>query len=596
MSDSIEMTSCLRHRDNTRYFIYYEDLQEISPEHPDKLAAFIRVLEVKTNKRIVAYGALLEDAIKNGGPIPPLNLWLEVSYNDFVHWSLETLGRSSFQTADKVAQKMLLVKSRVLTRPIRPDDPDSPKVPYKEYILVRENAQAAIDKQEAPIQGEDYEKYGETPPVIENIPLLKKTVGMLQETRGDMLKKTRPPVEKNSNLNKDTSNDPKESKKGDTFGASIDDATLTQLQNKNALLEARLEEALKQIEAMRNTPPEPGGVTPTPAGKDDTPSTAVVGGNDQDAILEPVVSPTMPQNSATGINAHQPQDEASLDDSSAKEEISPVSEEIPPNENLRDGGTTGAEPMQGVANEKLRDNSYSPNLTTKPAIPPATETAKPARTRGGKGAGKKEEKPKLEVVKTPPQMPPAEMAWGTRKCMQKFDARRGTLLIGTYTISQASTCAKGLAENYSEEDVDAVTEKMNNDPYWIARGGADICDVARNIHKEIKKIKGQNQPASSQSGNTQQSLAPAACMSHDEACKLAHDVITQAKQHGYDIQAQAVTSKKVEGAWIVKVKWDNEDGFVVPPIRTREQWQKEFKSIHENLSLQVLTPAKREAK
>lgn len=304
MSDSVEMISCLRHRDNTRYFIYYEDLQEISSEHPDKLAAFIRVLEVKTNKRIVSYASLLEDAIRNGAPIPPLNLWLEVSYNDFVYWSLGTLGRSSFQTADKVAQKKLLVRSRVLMRPIRPDDPDSPKVPYKEYILVRENAQAAIDKQEVPIHGEDYEKYGDTPPVIENIPLLKKTVGMLTETRGGMLEKTGPRVEKNRLINKDKDNTTKESKKSNM--SSSDDAPSHQSEKEK--YEKRIAELEDKIACFLqaskdgNYPPVPprGGAFPPTAGS----ITVLDGGNHSDAtdtmvpdhnvILEPPCNATMP--------------------------------------------------------------------------------------------------------------------------------------------------------------------------------------------------------------------------------------------------------------------------------------------------------------
>jgi hypothetical protein len=267
---------------------------------------------------------------------------------------------------------------------------------------------------------------------------------------------------------------------------------------------------------------------------------------------------------------------------------SPTQDKPPVGEHSASESTSSVQVVESSTNQATEQGEQQGNGDS----PIATSAIEKPNGRRGKNAGKKEEKPKLEVVKTPPQMPPAEMAWGTRKCMQKFDARRGTLLIGTYAISQASTCAKGLAENYTEGDVDAVTEKMNNDPYWIARGGADICDVARNIHKEIKKIKGQNRPASSPSTSNQ----PAACMTHDEACKLAHDAVAQAKQHGYDIQAQAVTSKKVEGAWIVKVKWDNADGIPVPPIKTRKQWQEEFQSIHEVLSMQLMPVAERQVK
>jgi hypothetical protein len=106
---------------------------------------------------------------------------------------------------------------------------------------------------------------------------------------------------------------------------------------------------------------------------------------------------------------------------------------------------------------------------------------------------KKEKKTEPVEPKGPPQMPPADMAWGTHKCLLKFDAWRGCLLIANYKLQQASKCAKGLADQYREEDVDKVYKLMNDDPYWIGRGGADICDVANNIHKEIKKVKNQKQ-------------------------------------------------------------------------------------------------------
>ena len=91
-------------------------------------------------------------------------------------------------------------------------------------------------------------------------------------------------------------------------------------------------------------------------------------------------------------------------------------------------------------------------------------------------------------------MPPADMAWGTKKCLLKFDAWRGSMLIGKYKLAQASSCAKGLAEQYTEDEIDKVYKLMNDDPYWQTKGGADICDVANNIHKEIKKLKAPKKP------------------------------------------------------------------------------------------------------
>lgn len=213
MSNALDQMSCIKHRDTARYITYYEDYQEMSEKNPDKIAAFLRILEVKTNKRLIAFETLLEDAVLNGKELPELNLWIEVSYNDFIYWSLNTMGRSSFQIADKEAESMMLVKNRVLKRSLRPNDPDSPKVQYKEYLLVIENIQAKIDGRELPITGQAFEEYGTVPPVFKNIPLLKKTWDMLQKTREDMFLKTAPPVEKNISpveknrlINKDINN------------------------------------------------------------------------------------------------------------------------------------------------------------------------------------------------------------------------------------------------------------------------------------------------------------------------------------------------------------------------------------------------------
>ncbi len=95
--------------------------------------------------------------------------------------------------------------------------------------------------------------------------------------------------------------------------------------------------------------------------------------------------------------------------------------------------------------------------------------------------------PSLSVAK--PDQPLAEMAWGTRKCLLMFDEWRGAPLIGKYKLGQASECAKGLAANYSEEQVRQARDAMEIDPYYIGRGGADVCDVANNISKYLKKLE-----------------------------------------------------------------------------------------------------------
>jgi hypothetical protein len=84
-------------------------------------------------------------------------------------------------------------------------------------------------------------------------------------------------------------------------------------------------------------------------------------------------------------------------------------------------------------------------------------------------------------------MPSEDAPWGTRTCMAMFDAWRGVVLIGRWKNSQASECAKGLATNYTREQVVQARTDMEADQYYIDRGGCDICDVANNIHKYLKR-------------------------------------------------------------------------------------------------------------
>src|SRR6266568_4735860 len=115
-----------------------------------------------------------------------------------------------------------------------------------------------------------------------------------------------------------------------------------------------------------------------------------------------------------------------------------------------------------------------------------------------KGKGKKQAEPKPETPKGPPAEPASDMPWGTRKCLLWFDYWRGGILIGKFKLMQASTCAKGLAEQFIE-----TRTMMEADPYYIAQGGCDVCDVANNIHKYLKRKQQTKKPA--QSTNVAQS-------------------------------------------------------------------------------------------
>src|SRR6266568_2147620 len=120
-----------------------------------------------------------------------------------------------------------------------------------------------------------------------------------------------------------------------------------------------------------------------------------------------------------------------------------------------------------------------------------------------KGKGKKQAEPKPETPKGPPAEPASDMPWGTRKCLLWFDYWRGGILIGKFKLMQASTCAKGLAEQFSEQQVIETRTMMEADPYYIAQGGCDVCDVANNIHKYLKRKQQTKKPA--QSTNVAQS-------------------------------------------------------------------------------------------
>src|SRR5438045_1496907 len=114
MSEALAQKSCVRHREQVKFFIIYEDFQDIaSGPHADKVAALLRILEVKTNEVIIANQVLADGGQKKGLSQPIIPRWIEVSYSDFVRWSLGTVSRSSFQIADKEAEKLLFVKSRV---------------------------------------------------------------------------------------------------------------------------------------------------------------------------------------------------------------------------------------------------------------------------------------------------------------------------------------------------------------------------------------------------------------------------------------------------------------------------------------------------
>ena len=160
----------------------------------------------------------------------------------------------------------------------------------------------------------------------------------------------------------------------------------------------------------------------------------------------------------------------------------------------------GATQAQRVTVSKQNTSTPTPAQ----APPPQSEQA----ASGPKGKGKKQAEPKSETPKGPPAEPPSEMPWGTRKCLLWFDYWRGGILIGKFKLMQASTCAKGLAEQFSEQQVIETRTMMEADPYYIGKGGCDVCDVANNIHKYLRRRKTGTKPAASTPDAVNSDLPP----------------------------------------------------------------------------------------
>lgn len=107
------------------------------------------------------------------------------------------------------------------------------------------------------------------------------------------------------------------------------------------------------------------------------------------------------------------------------------------------------------------------------------------------GKGRKPTQPKLvdEMPKGPPQMPAEDAPWGTRACLAMFDFWRGAPLLDLGQIKYANGCASRMASSYTRVQVAQVRTRMNGSAWWIERGGADVCDVARNMQKELNKLE-----------------------------------------------------------------------------------------------------------
>src|SRR6266568_9481740 len=156
----------------------------------------------------------------------------------------------------------------------------------------------------------------------------------------------------------------------------------------------------------------------------------------------------------------------------------------------------------------LEQTAQQNHSAVTPCSAVVTPDVPPSGVPPTKGKAKKQAEPKTETPKSPPVEPASDMAWGTRKCLLWFDYWRGGILIGKFKLMQASTCAKGLAEQLSEEQVIETRTMMEADPYYIGKGGCDVCDVANNIHKYLRRRKTGTKPAASTPDAVNSDLPP----------------------------------------------------------------------------------------
>jgi hypothetical protein len=357
---------------------------------------------------------------------------------------------------------------------------------------------------------------------------------------------------------------------------SSDNATPSEIRELIAYLQAKLEQS-------ENTPDIPL----TPAGS----ITAADGENSQEipadhnATQSPAIDEKQGLTQESAVIAHQEKETP---------EIAPQTQETP-------SSTQTVKDLSNQATEQEQQASGDHRIATG-----ATKKSAPQNPRRSKSAGK-EEKPQLSSEEKAKE---AERLEKHRIIYNSIVQRRGGEVDPDKIGLERKFVNKLIERGYSPERVDRFHQFLEEEDWRYCKtidGKKRI--TAQVIFNEARTIemtladpnyrpskKGNQRNSSAMNARSVAPASPKASMTHDEACKLAHDAIVQAKQYGYDIQAQAVSSTKIEGAWLVKVKWENVRNIPVPLIKTRKQWEEEFQSIHEVLNMQLTPVAERQAK
>ena len=492
------INGCIQHKDIRHYRTYHDYMLLYKNEHKAKI---IRILETWTDTKRAAWYKEACTNKEQGQLAPEPDFWITMSFRQFRNALYETIGVDTIkQTLDELVGKDKHVERRL-----------NPEVPYgpPQYRLNIPVLQKALNK--LPVQGvvPDIPAFEEDTPQGKTYPPGKGTPppgvsftptqgGNVPPPRGETYPQGRgenTPPSNNSNKNHGKNHPKGDTSNGDTASAdrppapSLSSALSALLDSwhngdaeeqqaaYNALVEAGI------VPPREQHAPDSDGETPAEQPPSDTPSQLSPTVDNQPSSVD--TPSQLPDQQLHAPQTRTGQATATTTPSGQSVEIpaTTTASESPLNAKQEgchsDGGT-----------EKQEDGASYSQHSHMPTPNTEITQEKPARSRSA-SRGKKPKPPEddepTEPVE-PPKMPDASMPWGTRKCMLLFDYWRGAPFISKGKIIQASQCAKGLATYYTEEQVIQAYKVMKDDPYYAERGDPDICDVANNIAKYLKRI------------------------------------------------------------------------------------------------------------
>lgn len=261
-----------------------------------------------------------------------------------------------------------------------------------------------------------------------------------------------------------------------------------------------------------------------------------------------------------------------------------------------DVSTTSQNPLSEKNEE---ENTTSP--TTSQEQQTTTPTSKgnaPRRSAAGKGKQSKkdeiEQMLKLSEIAAPKKPDPATHPYNVELFMELGDYYRGCQLPKSNQPNSRYQKALKSSMNYVQRKTpfrqvdmvfcyvldrgDEIGLPGLKDEKWIKGGyNTDLWTIEPyHASKWAECQKEERKILASLGGKAPSTSNPVPGMNHDEAIQLAAYAMTQGKEHGYNIQANATSTKT--GSWVVKVLW-GDDGKLT--IKSRQHWQSEFAEIHE---------------